>query len=307
MSAGGSLVGAALKGALLADGILVESGVPGLYQRSEVFESVVRGVESAARSAARYVGGFEPLRFLPPIMPRETFVKTGYLRSFPDLIGSVETFEGGDAEHAALLRTADAGGDWTQALSPSEVTLCSAACHSLYPHLAGTLGAGGRYLELQGFCFRHEPSPDPVRMQSFRMHELVHVGTPSSAVAHRDAWLERGLRTLRDLGLPVEPVVANDPFFGRAGRMLAANQRATELKYEIVCAVTSTEKPTAIASANYHEDHFGSPFGILAEDGSPAHSACFGFGLERVALALFAVHGLHPGGWPAEVRDRLRP
>lgn len=300
------LVGGGLKKALLDAGILLPSSVPGLYARSETFESVVRGVENLARAGAAEAGGFEPLLYLAPVMPREDFVKTDYLRSFPDLIGSVETFQGGDAEHAALLRTADSGGDWAAALSPSEVTLCSAACHSVYPHLSGTVGDDGRRLELQGFCFRHEPSHDPVRMQSFRMHELVHVGTPAGALAHRDDWLARGLRALTDVGLPVEAVVANDPFFGRAGRMLKANQRSTELKYELVCPVTSEDSPTAIASANYHQDHFGAPFGIRTPDGAPAHSACFGFGLERVALALFAVHGLDRGAWPTSVRERLR-
>jgi seryl-tRNA synthetase len=300
-----SLAGPGLKDALLAKGLLRAGTVPGLYQRSGDFESVVRGIEHAAHAEGQRVGGIEPIVYLAPIMPRDVLVKTDYLRSFPDLIGSIETFQGGDAQHAELLRIADAGEDWTQALSPSEVTLCSAACHSLYPGLSGTLPSAGRTLELQGHCFRHEPSDDPARMQSFRMHEFMHVGTPDSAVAHRDAWLSRGLELLGDLGLPVEKVVANDPFFGRAGRMLAANQRETTLKYEIVCPVTSQEKPTAIASANYHQDHFGVPFSIMSADGETAHSACFGFGLERIALALLSVHGLELSDWPQVVRDRL--
>ena len=36
-----------------------------------------------------------------------------------------------------------------------------------------------------------------------------------------------------------------------------------------------------------------------------AHSACVGFGLERVALALFKTHGLKLSAWPREVRDVL--
>jgi seryl-tRNA synthetase len=100
--------------------------------------------------------------------------------------------------------------------------------------------------------------------------------------------------------------VANDPFFGRAGRMLAANQRETTLKYEIVAPVTS-EKLTAISSANCHQDHFGAPFGIITPDGATAHSACFGFGLERITLALLAEHGLDPANWPDFVRTQLWP
>ena len=302
-----SLVGPQLKDALRAEGILHTTSVPGLYQRSETFEQIARGVESVVHRSGQESGAYEPLLYLAPIMPRDTFVKTDYLRSFPDMIGSVETFGGGDRDHAELLRMVDAGEDWTRALEASEITLCSAACHPIYPQLDAELPPAGRFLEVQGFCFRHEPSDDPVRMQSFRQHEFVHVGRPGDALAHRNAWLARALETLSGLGLPVEQVVANDPFFGRAGRMLVTNQRDTELKYEIVCPVTSADKPTAIASANYHLEHFGAPFGLFTTDGKPAHSACIGFGLERITLALLAVHGLKPAAWPSAVRERLWP
>ena len=98
---------------------------------------------------------------------------------------------------------------------------------------------------------------------------------------------------------------ANDPFFGRVGRMLAANQLTAELKYEVVIDLTDA-KPTAISSANYHEDHFGLPFDMRTPDGEVAHSACFGYGLERITLALFATHGLDLAGWPGEVRSALQ-
>ena len=70
-----------------------------------------------------------------------------------------------------------------------------------------------------------------------------------------------------------------------AGVMLAKGQLQAELKFEITAPVYGTHR-TAIASGNYHEDHFGAEFDLHGADGSMAHSACFGFGLERVALAL---------------------
>jgi hypothetical protein len=36
-------------------------------------------------------------------------------------------------------------------------------------------------------------------------------------------------------------------------------------------------------------------------DGTPAATACIGFGLERVTLALLDRHGLDPAQWPAGV------
>lgn len=293
----------AFRAELVAARLLVQTSVDGLYQRSATFESIVRGIEKIVGAAGD--GHYEPLLFFPPVLPREVFIRSDYLRSFPDLTGSVDTFVGNDRDHADLLRALDDGEDWTQFLTPAEVMLCSAACHPLYPSLTGTLPEGGRRLEVQGFCFRHEPSVDPARMQIFRQHEFVAVGTPDECIAHRDAWLETALSILGRLGLPVEKVVANDPFFGRAGRMLAANQRETTLKYEIVCPITSDESPTAIASGNYHLDHFGGPFDIHTADGETAHSACIGFGLERITLALLKTHGLDPQTWPAAIRTQL--
>ncbi len=46
-------------------------------------------------------------------------------------------------------------------------------------------------------------------------------------------------------------------------------------------------------------------FDIRTADGNVAHSACVGFGLERVALALFRTHGLRVEDGPREVRDVL--
>ena len=87
--------------------------------------------------------------------------------------------------------------------------------------------------------------------------------------------------------------------------MMAAAQKEQDLKYELVVPVANPDKPTAVASCNQHLDHFGHAFGIETADGKPAHSACVGFGLERVALALFRVHGFDTAQWPAAVRQVL--
>ncbi|MBX3100024.1 MAG: amino acid--[acyl-carrier-protein] ligase [Salinibacterium sp.] len=294
---------AAFRAELLASGMLIDGGVDGLYQRSGAFERIVRGVEAVASQAGAGIGG--PQRYFSPLMAKAAFERTDYLRSFPDLIGAIGVFRGTDADHTALLRAAHAGEDWTAFLTPADVALCSAACHSLYSTLPATIPEGGLRYEVQGYCFRHEPSIDPVRMQSFRMHEFVCVGEAEDAVTHRNAWLERGLEVLAGLGLDVQAEEANDPFFGRAGRMLAANQREMTLKFEITSPVSTSQVRTAIASANYHESHFGGTFGLTAIDGGVAHSSCFGFGLERICLALLARHGMNPDQWPESVRSAL--
>jgi hypothetical protein len=52
-------------------------------------------------------------------------------------------------------------------------------------------------------------------------------------------------------------------------------------------------------------DHFASAFGVYLPDGSIAHTGCAGFGLERIALALFRHHGFDLRFWPESVKDVL--
>lgn len=291
-----------LRETLVSAGTIFQTAVDGVYHRSWDWERVLRGVEGHVM-ALRVVED-APRRWFPPIMPRDEFLKTDYVRSFPDLVGSIDIFTGTDKEHRALLAVLEDGGDWTAHLTPAEVVLPSSVCHPLYGNLPADVPSAGLDEECSGWSFRHEPSLDPARMQIFRIYEYVKVGTVEQSLAHRDEWLERGLAALQQLGLPVRSEAANDPFFGRVGKMLAANQLDSQLKYEMCIDLTEV-KPTAIGSSNYHEDHFGHTFGLHLEDGSTAHSACIGFGLDRITLALFATHGTDLSVWPAEVKTHL--
>jgi len=142
-------------------------------------------------------------------------------------------------------------------------------------------------------------------MQLFRMREYVLVGTPDQVMQFREAWIERGKALMGSLGVPLALDVANDPFFGRQGKLLASSQREQSLKFEMLIPITSTEKPTACLSFNYAQDYFGTLWGIRTTDGDPAHSACVAFGMERIALALFRHHGFDPARWPDAVRKVL--
>lgn len=288
---------------LVAARLLIPSGVRGVYARSGTFEKIIVQFENYVTRETRDMQA-EVLRF-PPVFNRAHYTRIDHIYNFPDLMGSVHSFMGREPEHAELLRKFEAGEKWTDDISPTEVMLAPAACYPLYPTATGTLPEGGRLVDLQSYVFRHEPSDDPARMQTFRMREFVRMGTPDQALAHRDYWLERAQVILKSIGLNVEPVLANDPFFGRGGRVMKATQREQNLKYELVVPICSDEKPTAITSCNYHLDHFGSVFDIKTADGEVAHSACMGFGLERIALALFKHHGLRPDAWPAQVRKVL--
>ncbi|MDI9973392.1 amino acid--[acyl-carrier-protein] ligase [Rhodococcus sp. IEGM 1307] len=294
----------AFRAELLDAGLLVDTSVTGLYGRSGLFEDIVDGIDAVVRAAGP---GASAARFrFPPVFPRTSFERTDYIASFPDLTGAINTFTGTNAEHAQLLAARADGESWDKWLEPTDTMLVSAACHPAYPMFTGVLPDGGALLDVYGYCFRHEPAFDPARMQAFRMHEFVQIGTADQAATHRDSWIERGLEVLSDLWLDATSVIANDPFFGRVGRMLAANQREENLKTELTVRLYGDlDEGTAVVSCNCHQDHFGVTFDIATADGGIAHSACVGFGMERIALAMLRTHGMDPSRWPSAVKSRM--
>ncbi|MGA2011236.1 MAG: amino acid--[acyl-carrier-protein] ligase [Solirubrobacteraceae bacterium] len=290
---------------LIGEGLLLESGVPGVYGHGAAFEDARSRLDErlSAEAASR---GAERLRF-PPVLPRRQLESSGYLASFPHLAGTVYSFDGDERQAAAQSERAANHEDWGEFQEMTELTLMPAACYPVYPAIArrGPLPAGGVFVDAGGaWVFRHEPSHDPARRQIFHQHELVRIGEPEAVLQWRDEWAQRGLDLLLALGLDAALDNANDPFFGRRGRMLATNQRQDRLKLELLVPIAGPE-PTALASFNHHRDHFGSTYGIELADGGVAHTACLGFGHERIVLALLRTHGLDPGAWPAAVREQL--
>ncbi len=288
---------------LVGHGLILPTGIRGAYGRGAVFEKILRGFnELVSRTAAP--DGAEEMTF-PPIVARALIEKVGYMNSFPQLAGSVHSFFGTEAQAREITARTQAGERWEDLLDITDVMLTPAACYPVYPLFSGLLPDGGRLVTVLNWVYRHEPSDEPTRLQSFRMREYIRVGRSEDVVAWRDAWLQRSLDLLRSLGLDARSDLAADPFFGRTGKMMAANQVDQRLKFEILVPVISEKKPTAICSFNWHQDHFSSKFGIRNADESLASTACLGFGLERVTLALIKTHGYDPQRWPEAVRAQL--
>jgi seryl-tRNA synthetase len=295
----------AFLGELVDRGLLLETGVPGVYGRNGEFEDVRSRVAALVTDAASAETP-ERLHF-PPILPRRDLETVGYLKSFPHLAGSIFAFDGSEAQAAEQYDLACRHEDWSGFQSMTDLVLTPAACYPVYPAVAarGRLPSGGVTVDAGGaYVFRREPSGDPARLQMFHQREIVRIGEPEAVGAWRERWRERAVELLRELGLDAQLEVATDPFFGRSGRMLAASQREQELKFEVLVPIAG-EEPTAVASFNYHQDHFAAAYGIELSDGSGAHSACLGFGLERITLALYGAHGLEQSSWPDAIRSQV--
>jgi seryl-tRNA synthetase len=285
---------------LLTQSLLLPSPVGGVYARTALFEQVVEGVSffiTKHREPETQI-----LRF-PPVMSRSQLERSGYLHSFPHLLGGVSCLEGDEATvHAVVERP-----DWASELSATELVLSPAACYPVYPMAAacGRIPSKGLLFDVASDCFRRESTHEMGRFQSFRMREFVCMGTPERVLEFRTRWMSLAQLLASRLGLPHRIAPASDPFFGRAGRMAALSQLEKSLKFELLIPLRTEEEPTACMSFNCHRDHFSSVWHLLTENGDKAHTGCVAFGLDRLALALFKTHGLVLEKWPAAVRENL--
>jgi len=280
------------------------TGVDGVRARTALFENVIEGLTGFI---SRYrEPSMEILRF-PPVTNRAHIEKSGYLHSFPHLLGAVCCLHGSENEIRAVIDRSKTNGSWTEALSPTDLVLAPAACYPLYPLVAsrGSIPVTGLVFDVASDCFRHEPSQDLDRLQSFRMREFVCMGSPDYVVEFRERWMARAPEFADLLGLQYQIDGASDPFFGRTGKLLAMNQVEQALKFELLIPVRSQQQPTACMSFNYHRDHFGTKWGIRTETGEVAHTGCVAFGIDRLGLALFATHGLDLRSWPTRTREAL--
>jgi seryl-tRNA synthetase len=288
----------------IAEQLLLPTGIDGVYARTALFEQVVGGLTTLI--SRHREPDTEVLRF-PPVMSRRQLEKSGYLQSFPHFLGCVSCLGGAEADIRASVESYEMGGDWTQALSAADLVLSPAACYPVYPLVAsrGHVPAKGLLFDVGCDCFRREPSKMLDRLQSFRMREYVCVGTPTQIEEFRGRWIKRAESIAGQLGLSYRIERASDPFFGRGGKLMAMSQVEQELKFELLIPVHSAERPTACISFNCHRDHFGAAWNLSDEAGQTAHTGCVAFGIDRLALALFATHGVELQEWPARVRQAL--
>ncbi len=252
-----------------------------------------------------------PYRF-PTLIPARYLERANYFRSFPhSLTFATHLRQDLDTiDHFAQHAACDEHGLTTPADSFAQVqTLLSpAVCYHLYFALADRPLPGGRLAATAvGNCFRYESinMNSLERLWNFTMREVIFVGSKDYVLENREVARERMRPVLEETGLAYRVESANDPFFIGEFRKQSAFQSAFQLKFEIRARLPFREGTLAVGSYNYHQDFFGRNLNITLEDGSPAHTGCVAFGLERIAYAFLAQYGLDKAAWPESVRRAI--
>ena len=84
----------------ITQALLQPTSANGVHARSGLFETVINGLDALITSQRE--AGTEVLRF-PPVMSRALVEKSGYLKSFPHLLGCVSCLRGEEASIRSLV------------------------------------------------------------------------------------------------------------------------------------------------------------------------------------------------------------
>ncbi len=296
--------------------------MPELIQRGEVNQEAT-GIFALgplltrliAYFEAKFVGladsfGAQPYRF-PILIPARYLERVNYFRAFPHSLTFAthlrEDLEVIDqfSQHAAC-NTHGSLATPPDSFAAVQSLLSPAVCYHLYFGLADKPLPGGQVVATAvGNCFRYEAInlTSLERLWNFTMREVIFVGAKDFVLENREIARQRMAQVFEQIGLAYRVESANDPFFIGEFRKQAAFQSAFQLKFEIRASLPFKDSTLAVGSYNYHQDFFGRSLNITLPDGTPAHTGCVAFGLERIAFAFLAQFGLEPAAWPAEVRE----
>lgn len=231
----------------------------------------------------------------PAMLDAADLQAINYLASFPHLATFPVCLDA-DATNLAKFAAEPLGASnavrLTDTASVRQV-LTPAACYHVYPRHRGERLTAACYLTIRNTCFRREAYYEPLRRQwSFRMREIVCLGTRAEVAEFLAAASKLVDALLRELGLSAPWAPATDPFFEPARNPQYLAQKVQPTKHE-----ARYGGDLAIASVNMHEDHFGAAFGI-ERAGQPAASGCLAFGVERWLYAIADRYGVEMAGWP---------
>ncbi len=204
------------------------------------------------------------MRF-PPVMSRSQLEKSGYLKSFPNLAGlrlRPARLGGLDSRRGRALRDgrrlddlADRRGSRALARGLLSGLPDRRDARPLAAGRAAVRHRGGR---VSGTS----PRAASTACSRSACASSCASARPTKSWNFASAGWTRRRRLPSELGLPFTLDVANDPFFGRVGQIMAVSQRQQALKFELLIPYYPGASPTACMSFNYHREHFGNVWGI---------------------------------------------
>jgi len=283
----------------------------GIYTLGPLITSLISYFESRFVELA---DSFSAKRYrFPTLISAKYLDRVNYFSSFPHSLSFVthlrEDLENIDSFAQHTHYEGEGLNASPDSFSKIEMLNSPAVCYHWYFSLADQqLKSEHLVATAVGNCFRYESSnlTSLERLWNFTMREIIFIGNGKHVLEQREIGRQRMTSILEEFGLAYQVESANDPFFIGEFRKQVAFQSAFQLKYEIRASLPFSGKTLAVGSYNYHQDFFGRNLNISLPDGSPIHTGCIAFGLERMAYAFLSQYGLDKKQWPVAVREGVQ-
>jgi hypothetical protein len=296
---------------LVSAGAVSEAG-EGQMALGEPLLSLLSYFDGVVRAAL--ARNFDPREYrYPTLIPTAALQRAGYPAAFPHHLMFVTRLPNDIEAYQAFQRDyGDAPIDPAVLGACRNVDYClppTMCYHTFHQYRGRRLDPDGLHVVTsRGKAFRHEAaySASLERLWDFTIREIVFLGSREAVLTAREHFMLQMLGIVDALGLSGWCEVANDPFFGAANSIERIwSQRLMELKYELRLHI-APDRTVAVGSFNFHAEHFGRAFEIGHLPERPVHSACVGFGLERLVFAFLCQYGPDRDDWPDDVRTGTR-
>ncbi len=275
---------------------------PGLFVFREPMSTMLRFLDAAVLERfARPFGARE--ESFPNCIPVDSLGRAQHLSSFPEHLHFLTHLrEDLDLLDAYAGKVKETGGGVipdTAAVSRAELVQNPSTCYHCYAARKDSEISANTAITAITKCHRFEAANhvELGRLLEFSLREVIFLGEPDYTRETREQTLSLVEALAGDWGLCGELVPSNDPFFTSDFEAKATQQRRLALKFEYRMAIPGKERKLAVMSSNLHGPTFSKAFNIR-NSGRVINTGCLGFGLERLALAIVAQHGIDPAGWP---------
>lgn len=262
----------------------------GLVAYRGFFFELVQGLDDLIVGFALRKYRAQPFHF-PSLVPLGDVIRCGTLDHIPHHLyfGSVPI--AGIDQIQELQAKAAAGEDFHGHLENADCCLKPSACLPLYPTLEKCDFDRDAFFTMRGTCSRNESKRATgfERLNEFQMREIVCIGDEQACheFGATAVTLFRDLIVRFDLPATVEQ--ASDSFFISNQRQWRMSQLLGGDKLELRASIAESNEQVAVASLNQHRFFFSHRYGFT-KCHKAASSACLGFGLERLAFAIFSRH-----------------
>jgi seryl-tRNA synthetase len=273
----------------------------GIYSYSGIFLSLVSGFDEYFLDYAKSIGASESI--YPSTLPLKNLQASGYVSNFPHHTLFVSGANKSKNEISLLATSKNIS---SKQMSDPELVLSPTVCYRCFDVLSNTnIKSDLELYTATCECFRNEgiASQDISRLTNFRMREIVFIGTPPNIEKTRQRICAHARDAIDEFDLSASLVTAFDPFFTTANDKKRGYQNMMGLKYEMRMKIPYLNAEISCMSFNNHQKTLIEAYNISPN--RDLASGCVGYGLERLALAVFAQHGLNPQNWPISLKSIL--